>query len=264
MFAATARPAWRLSLRTPGERGVPYGTSKIGGCPDMTPSEAWPRNARGVPLVFIAQLRPDEFPTLPEADQRWDHRGALIRLFADLLEEPNEPDHAIGLSTTSTDLAPAAMPDDPAVGGLSGGGEPGVVRALPERAVVAEPVLTLPAVHPALRDKPNHWMDPLSDRYEQFARVVDEERAVRSCQALGWPEDGHEDPLAAGPCVEDGYNTQDWSTQPSDWRLMLLVHYSPTHDGDPYASDDFYALVIRAADLAAARYDRLVCDVVFG
>lgn len=259
-FAAIARPAWRLSLSVPGPDGVRIGASKLGGHPDMAPGESWPCNARGLPLVFLAQLAPADFPALPRSDQPWGHRGELVRLFGDLLVNPYEPGPAFGLSTTSDQLNRTVTPIQPPPE-QSDDEMFGRVRELPERAVEARAILTLPAVHPAIREMPNHWIDPLSERYEKFAGAVDAERFGR-CQILGWPEDGDDDPLAAGPCVEDGYNIRDWTTQPADWRLMLLVHYNSTVDGDPYESHSFYAVVIRAADLAAGRYDRLVCDVV--
>ncbi len=48
-----------------------------------------------------------------------------------------------------------------------------------------------------------------------------------------------------------------------DWRLLLLLHHDAHWDAaNPDGADSFYAVVIRAADLAEGRYDRLAVDVV--
>jgi hypothetical protein len=172
--------------------------------------EAWPRNANGVPLTFLAQLSPRDFPRLPDADQPWGHRDELIRIFADIREEPYEPGLAFGLSAPAADLRRAATPEGPE--GRPPTPYPEIVRELPEVAVTAEPVLTVPAVHPAIRDKDSHWMSPLSRTYDDLLDAVDPDRLGRH-QVLGWPEDGHDDTLAIGPFFESDFGMNPPTTR---------------------------------------------------
>jgi hypothetical protein len=92
-LVARVRPGWRLDL-DPGESGSRPGTSKIGGAPDLADGELWPRNARGIPMTFLAQIDGSSLPQLNPAwpdPHPWAHGGELIRVFADLLDNPVEP-----------------------------------------------------------------------------------------------------------------------------------------------------------------------------
>ncbi|WP_354697290.1 hypothetical protein DSM112329_02912 [Paraconexibacter sp. AEG42_29] len=250
-----ARMSWRVSVQPSAGHQFAPGDAKAGGVPDLAPGESWPLNRAGQPLVFLAQYRPATLPPIDQAGQAWGHRGELIRIFADIAAEPVEPARAIALSTAATALAPGAHPEFPP-------NDVGAEFPLAPAHLAFLPCLTVPAVHPTLRDLDSHWMDPRSEQYDLFRAALQPHRF--DSQILGWPEDGHEDTMAVGPCVEDGYSTSEWTTQPSDWRLLLLLRYHLSND-EPYDDvDEFFAVTIRATDLADGRYDRLACDVMFG
>ena len=140
------RPGWRL-LPSGEERP---GASKIGGHPDLTVEEVWPRNPRGVALAFLAQLNCSE---LPEFDAPWKllapwaHGDNVIRLFADLLDDPVDPVPAIGLQAAA-DAAFRRTPAPPVPDPFPPGGpwddyEPrDYLYVLPETFVRAVPFVT--------------------------------------------------------------------------------------------------------------------------
>ncbi len=96
-------PGWRLDLRE--ERAAPPGRSKIGGDPDLASDESWPHNYRGIPMTFLAQVNCDE---LPDPAGEWTASGLrppaglLLRVFANLVDNPFEPGPARVLATSLT------------------------------------------------------------------------------------------------------------------------------------------------------------------
>ncbi len=53
---ALAKPSIRLYTTPVEETGLPVGTSKVGGLPDLPPDLSWPE-FKGLPQSFIAQIR---------------------------------------------------------------------------------------------------------------------------------------------------------------------------------------------------------------
>lgn len=76
----------------------------VGGGAPMAKGEKWPANRRGVPLTFVAVIQPATLPDLPAhwpvAD--WKHEGLVLRVFADLLDDPYEAEE-VTILTASVD-----------------------------------------------------------------------------------------------------------------------------------------------------------------
>ena len=249
-LAAVARPALSLRLtRGPG----PIGETKVGGWPDLAEDEEWPRNQAGVPMMFVAQLATAHLPDLEPADQVWDHRGELVRLFADLIDNPYDPGPAIGLATGAADLRSTPPPD-------SGPIDDDAVRELPECLVVSAPVMTVPGVHPAVGDEDDPWSHPLQDDYDTFLDSIGYHEVESPHQILGWPTQVQADPPHTGPYVEEIHNPRQEPTRAADWRLLLQLHDDDSV-GLEILDGGSYAFLMPAVDLAAGRYSRLACDV---
>ena len=167
---ARVRAGWRLELA----RGLTnVGASRVGGEPDLTPDESWPLNPDGVPLVFLAQIDCATLPALGDywPSVEWQHGGALLRLFADLIDNGGEPRPAVVLACSDrAALQRVPQPADP----LAGRGPFPEHRActahLPESAVTAVPFLTAPEVWGT--HEPDEIPDELLEDYEEWAMTL--------------------------------------------------------------------------------------------
>jgi hypothetical protein len=76
---------WRLVPSDEDEPAV-----RVGGPAPLLPDEAWPRNERGIPMTFLASVDTARVPTetAPWSTPAWGHRGGVLRIFADLVDEP--------------------------------------------------------------------------------------------------------------------------------------------------------------------------------
>jgi hypothetical protein len=169
----TVRPGWRLDLHARAE--APLGGSKIGGDPDLLLTESWPTNHRGVPMTFLAQVNGDELPAVaPEWATSVARlpRGLLLRVFADLVDQPYDPGPARVLAATiPAELVRTPAPDLPAPwppGGDDNLSDDERVRRLPEAAVTPTAFLTAPATHPVL-DPEGASTDSMAMHYGAWA-----------------------------------------------------------------------------------------------
>ena len=246
------RPVYRLDAS-------PTGAHRIGGAPDLVAGEHWPRNARGVELTFIAQLNTSKVPPLPGGDDGaadWLAAPAFVRLFADLYDNPFEPNPVVALSAdASAARVRAATPDRPASAG--GAPEELVIAAFYEQVVDAVPGWQLDGSHPdviaAGRVDHGHMLEnvPLLDLTHVLhaGRKLDRGSHVLP-QLLGSADGVQDDPRLDGAYVASDPALAD----PAAWRLLLQLDDSFADYGD---GGGFY-VVIPSVDLAARRYDRAV------
>ncbi|HEY3342232.1 MAG TPA: YwqG family protein, partial [Anaerolineae bacterium] len=61
-----AQPSFRISAKVADEAGIPLGSSKLGGLPDLPPDTAWPA-LNGAPMSFVAQIRLSDLHSLDAA-----------------------------------------------------------------------------------------------------------------------------------------------------------------------------------------------------
>jgi hypothetical protein len=295
-LVARVRPGWRLDLDL-DESGSRPAASKIGGHPDLGDGEVWPRNARGIPMTFLAQIDSSSLPQLDPAwpdPHPWAHGGELIRVFADLLDNPTELGPAIVLAyrpsglLTRTEAPP--IPDP-----WPRGGPWDVCEAedrfhvLPEAAVRPHPFLSAPETHPIL--KPQQWdYSPLADRYESFAARlrVDGGDTHPGMKLLELDDPPRLPPtayevhhlLGEACSIQDdvrGYGVMlaeepawgaDFARDPAladedAWRVLLALHFDERIDLHIHDSGAFHVLA-PVTDLAAGRYDRTICAVDSG
>jgi hypothetical protein len=273
------RPGWRLEVQLDRAAGA-AGATKIGGDPDLAPGERWPYNKRGIPMTFVAQVDTARLPALDPAwpdPAPWRHDGLLIRVFADLLDNPIEPGPtAIFVSAPGGELTrtPAPDPPDPFPPGgpWDGAGLDERPARLPEALVAPTPFLSAPELHPAL--KPEVWdFSDAAERYDAWAsalRTADQARPDRDAYVvhhlLGEACSIQDDVLDVGPMVAE---TPSWGalppgeiepalTSPDAWRVLLALHFDERielhiHDGGAFH------LIAPVNDLASGRYDRVVC-----
>jgi hypothetical protein len=295
---ARVRPGWRLDLdfRSGAEQSA---ASKIGGHPDLAEDESWPHNRRGVPMVFLAQIDASKLPELDPAwpdPHPWAHRGQLIRVFADLLDNPAEPGPAVVLACDPavplirTEAPPVPDPWPPG-GGWDDLDVEDRFRVLPEAVVRPRTFLSAPETHPML--KPEQWdFSEQADRYESFAarlRVNGGEThpgldllergdfgpsppsAYELHHLLGEACSIQDDVRSTGVMLVDDPYWSSLTGMPPDpalsnedaWRVLLALHYDERiglhiHDGGAFH------VLAPVTDLAEGRYERVVCLVYSG
>jgi hypothetical protein len=94
---ALVRPALRLQLERDEDEDDeqeprPTGESRLGGCPDLPASQAWPE-LDGTPLVFVAQLDLAALARHPQAGELPDH--GLLSFFYDPMPLGNWLSHSV-------------------------------------------------------------------------------------------------------------------------------------------------------------------------
>jgi hypothetical protein len=246
------RPDYRLEA-------TPDGAHRLSGVPDLLDGEQWPRNARGVALTFIAQFDTSRIPPRPGGDDGgadWLAAPAFVRLFADLYDNPFEPNPVVALSADAGAARIRAVTPDrvPSVAGVD---EELVIAAFAERVVDAVPGWQLDESHPAViaagRVDHGHMLEnmPLLDLTHVLhaGRRLDRGGHVLP-QLLGSADAVQDDPREDGAYAADDPAVADAAV----WRLLLQFDDSFADYGD---GGGFY-VVIPNADLAAPRYDRAV------
>lgn len=281
-LVARVRPAWRLE---PGDTGDPSraATTKVGGHPDLGPGETWPVNRRGVPMTFLAQVDCSGLPAFdpPWLDPRpWRHGDLLLRLFADLFDNPIEPGIAIGLACEPT--GPLARTEPPLSRPPPGGPWDDLsleerFRTLPEAPLRAVPFLTAPeGPPPALGD-----LEEAEDGYLQWTyrlRIdgedMDDELERQPWEVhhlLGEPCSIQEDVRGIGGMFYgDAWFAEVMGLEPDPnlvgedaWRVLLALHDDERLGLEIHDAGAFHVLA-PVEDLASGRLDRLVCSVDSG
>jgi hypothetical protein len=284
LVLAAVRPGWNLEP-DPMLDVSTLGIAKIGGDPDLMPSERWPLNRRGVAMTFLAQV---DCATLPSPPQEWpdpgpwSHGGQFIRLFADLLDSPHEPCAACALAAPlDAEIARVAAPPIPdpwPPGGPSDYAEPEErYHRLAEAAIRPRPFLTVPEALPGVKE---HFDDfsALAQRYTDFSfRLRIDGRPLQPGTSPGPLEIHH---LLGESCSLQGDvrtmatlvgtdpdAAAQWNIAPDSaladedaWSILLGLHWD---DRIGLQIEDAGALhiLVPAADLTAGRLDRLMCDV---
>lgn len=284
-LVARVRPGWRLEPE--GGRAA-AGATKLGGHPDLAPDEPWPHNHRGIPLTFLAQIDCAALPTIPppwtDRLAPWDHGDRLLRIFADLVDAPQEAGAALGLACPSGSrlerTAAPPIPDPWPPGGPWDEVETEErVRSLPEASVRLVPFLTVPECHPVLRPEWDHYGDD-GDHYVQFRDRLradglpmrdDEPRPWELHHLLGEACSVQEDVRRAGAMIHDerswaeqaGATPDPSLTTPDAWQVLLALH-DDERVGLEIHDLGAYHVLAPVTDLAAGRHDRLINDVGSG
>ena len=273
------RPGWRLDLDANADPSRP-GASKIGGDPDLAAQERWPLNARDIPMTFVAQIDASRLPRLGDWPDPapWRHGDRLVRMFADLLDNPAEPGPCTVLvCEPGAALTRTPPPDPPDPFPLGGPWDEAALgdrfHRFSEAAVRPTPFLSAPEVHPVL--KPEMWdVSPLADQYDGWAsslRTADEGAPRRDPyevhHLLGEACSIQDDVREAGTIAAED---PSWTAVAPDdvgpelesvdaWRVLLGIHFDERFGLHIHDGGAIY-LVAPIADLAEGRYDRVVCD----
>lgn len=228
-------PAWRLETD-------PAGEIRIGGPAALGPDEQWPRNARGIPLTFLALVPTVSLPLIPEPWHervRWPHQRDVLRVFGDLVASPYEGGPVLILpakhGAVLVDTEPPPLPDPWPVDEATFGREGNWDDLDPDERIREFPATQVTAVVGLVADENAFWtedhdhLDPDADGYESFAQVV------WSTFMEAYP--GQAGPTGYGPAkifgapwlVQDdpryeadvsGYQ----GTQRTDWTVLLELH----------------------------------------
>ena len=171
-------------------------------------------NARGVAMTFLAQIDCSNLPPLHGWDdpRPWRHDGRLVRIFADLVDTPNEPGLAIALAcdpeTALSRTEAPPIPDPFPPGGQWDDLDPDErFHVLPEAAIGLVPFLTAPEIDPELKPEIFDFSDPA----EAFSSWGSELRGGGSSgdrpapwelhHLLGEPVSIQDDVLLTGPAI---------------------------------------------------------------
>lgn len=272
------RAGWRLDA-------VGGGPARIGGAPDLAAGEAWPLNHRGVPMVFLAQIDCASLPLIDPswgATCTWEHGGRLIRLFADLMDNPFEPGLAVALTCDpSASVTPALAPPIPSP--WPPGGQWDDLKAaerfhvLPETTVACVPFLTAPETHPSLHAE-FHQFDEQADRYLQWSYRLRVDGAHFGDEAsdlepwavshlLGEAQSIQGDVRLTGTSIYSdemasvyGVTHDPALTDPNAWRVLLALHNDETL-GLRILDGGAIHVIAPSTDLAAGHLSRLVGDI---
>jgi Domain of unknown function (DUF1963) len=237
------RPAYRLEPARDGAH-------RIGGTPDLTTGETWPRNLSGDELTFIGQLDVAEIPALPGAGpevEDWRSTAGFVRLFADLLDDQSHPARVTAL------IADAAAPRTRVATPARTAGEDGLGE-FAECTVEALPCWCLEDDHPGVEcaaaiDPGGIDNAPLLEFSHRLhaGRSLDRGWHVLP-QLLGTPDLVQDDPRYDGAHTLGDPMLQDIEA----WTLLLQFDDSFADYGD---GGGFFVVIPRI-DLAAGRYDR--------
>lgn len=278
----TVRPGWRLDLRARAE--APLGGSKIGGDPDLLLTDSWPTNHRGVPMRFLAQVNGDELPAVaPE----WATpvarlpRRLLLRVFADLVDNPYDPGPARVLAATiPAELVRTPAPDLPVPWPPDGDAnlsDDERIRRLPEAAVISTAFLTAPATHPVL-DPEGASTDSMAMRYGAWAyrlRLDGRDFNAESYEGrMPWEvhhllaEESSEQVTArfdAASMVEHarddarlGFSPDPELAHPGAWATLLSLH-EDEEIGLLILDAGSYTVLVPTADLLIGSFERALC-----
>jgi uncharacterized protein DUF1963 len=264
-LVSTVSLGWALALAEGAT--VELGASRIGGLPDLAPGESWPLNDDGIPMTLMAQLDLSrlEPPTQDWSmdDASWSPPTGLMRVFADLLANPVDMCRATVLvCPPDAPLRPAPLLPLPDSFPFSIEQEQGY-RSFPEIPVTLSPFLSAPETYRGIRS--NVW-DTGSGAPQDYQRWLDQlrvgEDGVEVKQALlGHPRSLHDDIRGAASLNFEefaGPNAEPDLADPDQWRPFLSLF-----DDDDYgleiADAGSFVVLAPARDIAAGRYDRLVC-----
>lgn len=245
-------PAYRLEPS-------PDGAHRIGGEPDLVAGEAWPRNARGAELTFIAQFDVGQIPALPGGPtevQSWRATPSFVRLFADLYDHPFEANALTALvadplaTRTRADVPTRRVPATDA--GLP-------IAAFREATVDAVPCWCFDVEHPLVREAEaidnvgaieNAPLLELSHRLHAGRSLQDGWHVLP--QLLGLPDPVQDDPRYRAAAYHADVSLRDRNA----WTLLLQFNDSFASYGD---GGGFFVVIPRV-DLAAGYYDRAIAE----
>lgn len=261
-LAETVEPGWSLEPSSDLNAAAPAVT-KIGGGADLADNEQWPRNARGIALTLLAQINCSALPEWTQEWSRptlWPHEGRLLRIFADLVDNPVGAGHALVLDcsceTPVRRHAAPPLPDPWPRGGPYDIGLPeDRYPQLPDAPVVARPYVGPPSFIPA-----NLGPLPGSDeiyRYDDWVNLASRDGAPDDVPAVVHSLLGP----AISTNIDDVRGTfasgNGGSLTPENWVPLLHIGHDEQLGLD-LAFGAFTVLLPRA-DLARADYRRAMC-----
>lgn len=248
---ASIRPGYRLEE-------APDGPHRLGGLPDFAPGETWPHDELGFPYTFVAQIDCSALPPLAGelGHPAWGHGGALLRIFAALDGRVEEyPALALACSpdaplTRAAEVPPRPdpLPED------TWEPDDDSHRELSESHVQAVPVLTsVLAEGVELNGDEAYWDFKL--RLKLGGRALDRDDVGWAFnQLLGQAQ------TAYGDDPRPGAKWGDPDEDPDDWCVLVMLNNTDISLADGHG----LAVMLRAEDLAAGRYDRLVTEISSG
>jgi hypothetical protein len=280
-------PGWRLDDREDAVLAA-SGASKIGGDPDLAVGESWPINHRGIPMTFLAQINTDELPELAEEWAAVTPRpaaGVLLRVFANLVDDPVEPGPARVLATALADeLMRTAAPGIPSPW-PTGGQWDNVdlserVSELPEASVKLTGFLTAPETHPILSPDGGFSSGPMGDRYYAWAnRLRLDGRDYNAGSSEGrMPWEVHHFLGEASSVQADvrgyaaamfatasvaaflGYEPDARLAHDDAWQTLLSLH-NDDNLGLDILDGGVYTVLVPTVDLREGTFHRTVCAI---
>jgi hypothetical protein len=276
------RPGWRLE---PAGDGAAV---RLGGDPRLAPDEGWPHNPRGVPLAYLAEIDAARLPPVPAPwDLRldWPHQGRVLRVFANVLDNPNGPTVATVLSVDHerplTKTPHPDLPDPlPAGGPWSDTLLEDRYWRLDEHDLTAVPFVTLPECLPGLRDHVSDF-SPLAERYVELCERVRTDGHIPSREPgrlswgvhhlLGHPSSLQDDTRMSATLIYgepsfaevEGVTIDPALGEPDAWRVLLAL-YSDGRLGLTIHDAGAWHVLIPEVALTSGRYDQAVCDAAGG
>lgn len=235
-----AHPCLRLVAAWPGQ--PPAGRTKLGGCPDLPPKQAWP-DVGGKPLSFIAQVDLDALAGLPGSEGL--PQQGLLTFFYDAVEQPAGYDKEdVGswrvIHVASTELLERPYPPD-----LADDGRFAEVRLSGESADSLPNPEAVGLLTPSLSEgELSHYEDVYWQLNESTTRIPKHQLlghyepitggVLRDCH---WYSPGRKDPR--GTEMRNGAR---------EWRLLLQID-SDDDAGMTWHDAGFIYFCVRNEDL---------------
>jgi len=250
--------------------------------------EPWPVNHRGIPLTFLAQINTDELPALSEEWVTLAWRplaGVLLRVFADLVDNPVEPGPARVLAAAPDDdlvrtASPGVPSPWPAGGQWDGLDASERVIELPEASVRLTGFLTAPEIDPMLAPEGGFSTGAMGNAYYAWAnrlRLDGLDYNDDSCQErMPWEVhhflgeassvQGDVRGYAASIFESDrlaaffGFRPDDRLAHDDAWQALLSLHNDDSIDLN-ILDGGVYTVLVPTVDLRDGTFHPAICAI---
>ena len=247
------------------------------GCLDLTESESWPLNGRGIPLTFMAQIDTSELEPLAApwtVSASWQPNGQLVRVFADLIDSPVAPCLATALTCApGPELARTNRPPAPSPWPVGGPYDEGEERerywSLPETAVRLVARLSAPEIHPLLRPDPSdttstavayeRWLQRLRRDGKELLETIPPQPPLQSLLEHASPDVIKDlDEVGTFVASQGGPYLPPGVADLREWKPFLSLYDDDCLEMQ-IADAGAFIVLASADDLADGVYERMLC-----